>query len=165
MLIERVNAETPYGSTSSDCSEPLHASFIVTNLDACTHFMSDVLEHETLIQDSCSGPPFDRLLGLPHDVSFRFAMPHRPGVATGRVVFMEFEKRRQPMAQTPGLARGLCRLRYDTQDLHVTLARVPGGGGSLVRGPASVDDPILGRGLVALVRSPFGVLIELWQDA
>jgi catechol 2,3-dioxygenase-like lactoylglutathione lyase family enzyme len=165
VLIERVNAETPYGSISGDCSEPLHASFIVTNLDACTHFMSDVLEHETLIQDACSGPPFDRLLGLPGDVSFRFAMPHRPGFPTGRVVFMEFEKRRQPMTQMPGLARGLCRLRYDTQDLHITLARVPGGGGSLVRGPASVDDPVLGRGLVALVRSPFGVLIELWQDA
>jgi predicted enzyme related to lactoylglutathione lyase len=76
---------------------------------------------------------------------------------------MEFEPRREPMAQFPSRSRGLCRLRYDATDLQATLERVPGGGGSLVRGPASVNDPILGRGLVALVRAPFGVLIELWQ--
>lgn len=163
VLIERLHAETPYGTFKADCSEPLHASFIVTNLDACTHFMREVLEHEILLADTCSGAPFDALLGMPGDVSFRFAMPHRPGYPTGRCVFMEFEKRPHPMPQTPGLSRGICRLRYDCADLHDVLARVPGGGGSLVRGPASIDDPVLGRGLVAMVRSPFGVLIELWQ--
>lgn len=163
VLIERVNAETPYGTLGTDCSEPLHASFIVTNLEACVHFMTDVLEHETLINEACSGPPFDVLLGLRADVSFRFAMPHRPGFPTGRLVFMEFERKLQPMAQTPSLTRGICRLRYDTTDLHATLSRVPGGGGSLVRGPASTDDPVLGAGLVAMVRAPFGVLVELWQ--
>jgi catechol 2,3-dioxygenase-like lactoylglutathione lyase family enzyme len=165
VLIERVGADTPYGTFGTDCSEPLHASFIVTNLDACTHFMRDVLEHEILLADTCAGPPFDTLLGRPADVSFRFAMPHRPDWPTGRTVFMEFEKRPEPMAHIPALARGICRLRYDTTDLHATLARVPGGGGSLVRGPASIDDPVLGQGLVAMVRSPFGVLIELWQTA
>ena len=163
VLIERVHAATPYGTFETDCSEPLHASFVVTNLDVCLHFMNDVLEHETLIAETCSGPPFDELLGLSPDVSFQFAMTHRPGLPTGRIVFMQFEKRPEPMAQIPSLARGICRLRYDTTDLHRTLARVPGGGGSLVRGPASIDDPILGRGLVAMVRSPFGVVIELWQ--
>ncbi len=163
VLIERVNAETPYGTIVGGCSEPLHASFIVTNLDACLHFMSDVLEHETLIQDAGAGAPFDALLGLPSEVSFRFAMLQRTGFPTGRTVFMEFEKNPHPMSHTPGLGRGICRLRYDTTDLHLTLARVPGGGGSLVRGPASVDDPVLGKGMVAMVRAPFGVLIELWQ--
>ena len=163
VLIERVHAATPYGTFATDCSEPLHASFIVTNLEACLHFMSDVLQHETLIAETCSGSPFDKLLGLPEDVSFRFVMLHRPAYPTGRVIFIQFEKRLEPMAQTPSLARGVCRLRYDCTDLHETLSRVPGGGGSLVRGPASIDDPILGRGMVALVRSPFGVVIELWQ--
>ncbi len=163
VLIERLNEETPYGTFGVDCSEPLHVSFVVTNMDACTHFMRDVLQHETLLADTCSGPPFDTLLGMSPDVSFRFVMMHRSGWPTGRCVFMEFENRPQPMEQVPTLARGLCRLRYDTTDLHGTLARVPGGGGSLVRGPASVDDPVLGRGLVAMVRAPFGVLIELWQ--
>ena len=55
--------------------------------------------------------------------------------------------------------------KHDTTDLHLTLGRVPGGGGSLVRGPASIDDPVLGHGMVAMVRSPFGVLIELWQTS
>ena len=67
------------------------------------------------------------------------------------------------MPQTPSLGRGICRLRYDCGDLHAVLARVPGGGGSLVRGPASVDDPVLGQGIVAMIRSPFGILVELWQ--
>lgn len=164
VLIERVNAETPYGSFGTDCSEPLHASFVVTNLEASVHFMRDVLEHEILLEDACSGPPFDALLGMARDVAFRFAMPHRPGFSTGRTVFMEFQRKPEPMAQTPGLRPGICRLRYDTTDLHSTLARVPGGGGSLVRGPASVDDPVIGQGLVAMVRSPFGVVIELWQE-
>lgn len=163
VLIERVNATTAYGTLVTDCSEPLHASFVVTNLEASLHFMSDVLEHETLITETCAGAPFDALLGLSSDVSFRFAMPHRPGFSTGRIIFIQFERRPEPMAQIPSLARGICRLRYDTTDLHQTLSRVPGGGGSLVRGPASIDDPVLGRGLVAMVRSPFGVLIELWQ--
>jgi catechol 2,3-dioxygenase-like lactoylglutathione lyase family enzyme len=163
VLIERVGADTAYGTLSSDCSEPLHASFVVTNLDASLHFMREVLEHETLLAESCSGPPFDELLGAPEGASFRFAMSHRPGFVTGRAIFMEFQKRLEPMTQTPGLGPGICRLRYDTTDLHSTLARVPGGGGSLVRGPASVEDPVLGQGLVAMVRSPFGVLVELWQ--
>ncbi len=163
VLIERMDAATPYGTFATDCSEPLHASFVVTNLDACLHFMKEVLEHEILISETCSGPPLDALLGLSEDVSFRFAMPHHPAYPTGRTVFLEFEKKREPMAPTPSLSRGICRLRYDTQDLHQTLARVPGGGGSLVRGPASIDDPVLGSGLVALVRAPFGVVIELWE--
>ena len=163
VLIERLGAAMPYGTLTTDCSEPLHASFVVTNLDACSHFMREVLEHEILLEDACSGPPFAELLGMPEGLSFRFVMSHHPGFATGRTVFMEFQKRLEPMAQTPGLAPGICRLRYDTTDLHSTLSRVPGGGGSLVRGPASVDDPVLGQGLVAMVRSPFGVLIELWQ--
>ena len=165
VLIERVNAATPYGTFAGDCSEPLHASFIVTNLDATIHFMRDVLEHEVLLAETCSGPPFDALLGLSRDASFRFAMLHHPGHPTGRTVFMEFQKKPEPMAQTPGLTPGICRLRYDTTDMHSTLARVPGGGGSLVRGPAGVDDPVLGHGLVTMVRAPFGVLIELWQTS
>lgn len=163
VLMERLGASAPYGTLTTDCSEPLHASFIVTNLDACSYFMREVLEHRILLEDTCSGPPFAELLGIPGDVSFRFVMPHHPDFATGRTVFMEFEKRLEPMAQTPGLTAGVCRLRYDTNDLHATLSRVPGGGGSLVRGPASIDDPVLGQGLVAMVRSPFGVVIELWQ--
>ncbi|MEO8499629.1 MAG: hypothetical protein ABI565_01845 [Vicinamibacteria bacterium] len=163
VLIERVDAATPYGSFATDCSEPLHASFIVTNLEACIHFMRDVLEHDVLLAETCSGPPFDALMGLPPDVSFRFAMLHHPGHPTGRTIFLEFQKKPEAMAQTPGLRAGICRLRYDTTDLDATLARVPGGGGSLVRGPASFDDPVLGHGLVAMVRSPFGILIEIWQ--
>ena len=163
VLIERIGATTPYGVLTTDCSEPLHASFVVTNLDASVHFMRDVLEHEVLAAEACSGPPFDALLGLPSDVSFRFAMLHQPAYPTGRIVLIEYEKKPAPMTQTPGLTPGICRLRYDTDDLHTTLSRVPGGGGSLVRGPASVDDPVLGHGLVAMVRSPYGMLIELWQ--
>lgn len=162
VLVERVNAPTPHGTFRNRCSEPLHATFVVTNLDACAHFMRDVLEHEVLVDDHCAGPRFDAIFGL-KDVAFRFALAHHPPDPTGRVVFMEFQKKPEPMAQTPGLAPGICRLRYDTSDLHATLSRVPGGGGSLVRGPASVDDPVLGQGLVAMVRSPFGILIEVWQ--
>lgn len=162
VLVERLRAATPYGTFGTDCSEPLHATFVVTNLDACGHFMRDVLEHEVLVEDHCSSPRFDAVFGLT-GVSFRFALAHHPPHPTGRLVFMEFRKKPEPMAQTPGLALGICRLRYDTDDLHSTLSRVPGGGGSLVRGPASIDDPVLGGGLVAMVRAPFGVLIELWQ--
>lgn len=163
VLAETVNASTPYGTVSLDCSEPLDALFVVTNLDACHHFMRDVMEHEAAPEGTRSGPPLDALLGLSRDISIRFATPARPGWPSGRLLFMEFERKLSPMAQLPALARGLCRLRYDTTDLHATLSRVPGGGGSLVRGPASVDDPVLGNGLVAMVRAPFGVLIEIWQ--
>jgi catechol 2,3-dioxygenase-like lactoylglutathione lyase family enzyme len=156
--------EAPAGSLRGpgDCSEPHHASFVVTNLDACLHFMQDALEQETLTTESDASPHFDSLRGA-SPAPFKLVTIHRPGQAGGHVVFVEFERRLEPMSQTAGLARGVCRLRYDTADLHSTLARVPGGGGALVRGPASIDDPVLGRALVAMVRAPFGVLIELWQ--
>jgi catechol 2,3-dioxygenase-like lactoylglutathione lyase family enzyme len=166
VLVERLNADIPYGTFGPDCSEPLHATFVVTNLEACGHFMRDVLEHEVLVDENCSSPLFDAVFGLGPGVSFRFALAHQPpDHTTGRLVFMEFQSKPEPMAQIPSLSPGICRLRYDTADLHSTLSRVPGGGGSLVRGPASLDDPVLGPGLVAMVRSPFGVLIELWQTA
>ncbi len=163
VLSPRIRPTTPDGFPASDCSEPLHASFVVTNLDAGRHFMEDVLEHETLMDEFRSGPPFGGLPGLDEDVSFRWAMFQQPGRATGRCLLLEFERNPFPMAPTSSLRRGICRLRYDTTDMHHTLGRVPGGGGTLVRGPASIDDPVLGRGLVAMIRSPFGVLIELWE--
>lgn len=164
VLIERVRATTEYGRLDvSDCSEPLHFSFVVTNLDACTHFMADVLDQATLLADRCSGSPFDRLLGLSPNVSFRFAMTHHSAYPTGRSVFMEFDARGTSMPLVPAGGRGLHGVRYDCDDLHATLARVPGGGGTLVKGPASIDDPLLGRAVIATIRSPFGLVFELWQ--
>lgn len=163
LLRKRGNHVRP-GSPDSDRCSPAQALFTVTNVDACLHFMRDVLEHEAQTPVSCSGAPFDGLTGQDISVSFIYSLAVRsasPAMATG---FIQFESRPEPMIQTPALAPGLCRLRFDTTDLHATLARVPGGGGALVRGPAGVDDPILGSGLMALVRSPFGVVIELWQS-
>lgn len=147
--------EAPRGG--ADSGRPNQVLLVVTNLEACLHFMSDVLGHETLPSEPGSIAP------EPSSAGFRLAVSQRPGRTAGQVRFMEFEKRKEPMAQVPSLARGVCRLRYDTADLNATLARLPGGGGSLVRGPASIDDPVLGPGLVAMVRAPFGLLIELWQ--
>lgn len=139
---------------------PQRVSFVVTNLEASVHFLGDVLEKETGPLRVCSS---DALPRPDAEASFRVAAPRRDGHPTGGVLLIEFEKRLTPPPQFASFGRGICRLRYDTTDLHATLARVPGGGGSLVRGPSGIDDPVLGRGLVALVRAPFGVVIELWQ--
>jgi catechol 2,3-dioxygenase-like lactoylglutathione lyase family enzyme len=149
--------------SQGDCTGPFHAMFVVTNVESSLHFMTDVLQHEAKLGTRHGGSPFSELFGLPADVSVRVASSSHPSSSEGRVAFIEFQKRAQPMAHTPGLSRGLCRLRYDTTDIHATLARVPGGGGSLVRGPASVEDPVLGQGLVAMIRAPFGIVVELWE--
>jgi catechol 2,3-dioxygenase-like lactoylglutathione lyase family enzyme len=149
--------------SQGDGAGPFHAMFVVTNVESSLHFMTDVLQHEGKLGGRGHGSPFRELFGLPADVSIRVASSSHASSSDGRVAFIEFEKRAQPMAHTPGLCRGLCRLRYDTTDIHATLARVPGGGGSLVRGPASVEDPVLGQGLVAMIRAPFGIVLELWE--
>ena len=84
VLIERLGAATPYGTLTTDCSEPLHASFVVTNLNACTHFMRKVLEHEVLLEDTCSGPPYAELLCKPEELSLRLVMPHRSSFSNER---------------------------------------------------------------------------------
>jgi len=129
--------------------------FVVTNLEASLHFIREVLEHEAAPAELPAQSPAAGTLVAVHAT--------KPGISSSGLLFLQFESRPQPMAQSPGLTRGLCRLRFDTTDLHATLAKVPGGGGSLVRGPAGLDDPVLGPGLVALVRAPFGVVVELWQ--
>lgn len=162
VLTEQLASDAAAGSMAA---RPGDASFIVTNLDACLHFMKDVLDQEASTVSEPAGAPFDSIFGVQPEARLRLARPrHETGTPAG-VAFLEFEKRLAPPPQFPAFSRGLCRLRYDTTDLHATLARVPGGGGSLVRGPSGIDDPVLGRGLVALVRSPFGAVIELWQTA
>jgi catechol 2,3-dioxygenase-like lactoylglutathione lyase family enzyme len=149
--------------STRDSTGAFHAMFVVTNLESSLHFMTDVLQHKATLGGRGGGSAFTEVFEMPADVSVRVATASHSSSSDGRVVFIEFEKRAQPMAHTPGLCRGLCRLRYDTTDIHATLARVPGGGGSLVRGPASVEDPVLGQGLVAMIRAPFGIVLELWE--
>jgi catechol 2,3-dioxygenase-like lactoylglutathione lyase family enzyme len=162
-LFQETEASATADDVPADCSGPFHALFVVTNLESSLHFMTDVLQHEARMGGRGVGSSFPQLFGLPQEASARIASSSHPSAPGGRVVFIEFERRAQPMPHTPGLCRGLCRLRYDTTDIHATLARVPGGGGSLVRGPASVEDPVLGQGLVAMIRAPFGIVVELWE--
>lgn len=163
ILTEVSGADAPESVGSQDCSAPFHAAFVVTNLDAVRHFMRDALDHHEAREGVWSGPPFDTLLGLPAGVSFRHSLMRRTETDAGALLFVEFERRLKPPPAGLAYGRGVCRLRFDTDDLHGALERVPGGGGSLVRGPAAVDDAVLGRGLVALVRAPFGIVVELWQ--
>lgn len=156
IILTEENATKPgSGEPGNACSPPLGIAFVVTNMAVSTHFVSDVLEHEI-------SPP-ETFVGAPDQALVRRVSANLAGSSTSRMVLLEFQARPEPMTPTPGLSRGICRLRYDTTDIHATLSRVPGGGGSFVRGPEGVSDPLLGRGLVAMVRSPFGVLMEFWQ--
>jgi catechol 2,3-dioxygenase-like lactoylglutathione lyase family enzyme len=166
VLIERLNAPTPYGTIPEPLrvSEPLHTSHSVPDLPAARRFLVELLDHEVLLGDTCRGPVFDALLGLRRPgTSFRFEMLHRPGFPTGRIVLMEFATGRQPAREARPLGRGLTALRYDCDDLVARLRRVEAAGGVLLRGPAHVDSKVLGTGRAAVVRSPFGTLFELWQ--
>lgn len=163
-LFERPTDAARYGAPGAlDVSEPLDLSYVVTDLDAATHFMVDVLGHEELAAGELAGRPFEDLLRLKAGTRFRFSIYRRPGFATGRLIFVQFEESRTPMPVVPTGARGINALRFDCEDLHDTLTRVPGGGGTLVRGPATIDDPILGPRVVASIRAPFGLLLEFWQ--
>ncbi len=165
VLIERLNAPTPYGSISSDArvSEPLHCSHVVVDLAAASRFMVEVLEHEPLFHERCEGPTFERLMGLPPGARFEFEMLHHPGFATGRIIFIAHEGRagEQRLALPP--MRGVSAHRYDCDDLEATLARVEPSGGEIVAAPAEISDPLLGRGRAAAVMPPFGTLVELWE--
>lgn len=171
VLIERINAPQPYGVISDEgaTSAPLHASFVVGDLDACSRFMRELLLHETVIRDRGEGEVFDQVLGTPPGTRFRFEMLQRPGAAAGRIIFIEFERREDEMPETAPEtappARGVQALRYDVGDLDEVLARASAAGGRLVRGPLAVRSELLGSGRVACVSPPFGTLVELWQPA
>ena len=134
----------------------------VSNLDSCLHFMSDLLGHRHLTR-AAAPAGMGSVSDATPDATVEVTAVGSGDLLEPRCVFAEFERRPGAMPQQPGLSPGLCRLRYDTASLDDTLARVPGAGGSLVRGPAAVDDAVLGAGLVALIRAPFGVVVELWQ--
>jgi len=167
VLIERVNAPQPYGviSEADGTSAPLHASFVVSDLDACSRFMRELLLHETLIRDRGEGEVFEQVMGTPPGTRFRFEMLQRSGASAGRIIFIEFERRSEETPATAPPARGVQALRYDVGDLDEVLARVSAAGGRLVRGPLAVRSELLGSGRVACVSPPFGTLVELWQPA
>ena len=141
---------------------PTAIHLAVHNLAACVHFMADLLDHDCARHDRMA-PWMSSVLGCETGASVGIAVATARNGNTSACSFVEIEASPRPMVQIPGVAPGICRLRFDTTDMDATLSRVPGAGGSLVRGPASIDDPVLGGGLVAMVRSPFGLLIEIWQ--
>jgi len=157
-LATLTNLESP----SSVKLLPTAVHLAVHNLAACVHFMADLLDHDCARHDRAA-PWMSNVLGAEAGASIRVAVATAKGGNTSACSFVEIEPSPRPMVQIPGVAPGICRLRFDTTDMDATLSRVPGAGGSLVRGPASIDDPVLGGGLVAMVRSPFGLLIEIWQ--
>ena len=110
VLIERLNAGQPYGAISDSIgtSAPLHASFVVTDLDACSRFMKELLLHETLIRDRGEGELFEQVMGTPPGTRFRFEMLQRPGAPAGRIIFIEFE-RRDGERRCTLLPRAACR--------------------------------------------------------
>jgi predicted enzyme related to lactoylglutathione lyase len=165
VLIERLNVPTPYGVISDEfaISEPLHCSHSVSDLEACSRFMQDVLDHERIFREECEGELFERLMGLPGGTRLRFEMLHHPDFPTGRSIFIEFEGARKAQAPIAPPHRGVNALRYDCDDLDGLIPRIEPAGGAVVRGPMKLESELLGRGRVATVRPPFGVLLEIWE--
>lgn len=165
VLIERQNVDTPYGSISErwQTSEPLHTSHVVSDLAAASRFMTDVFAHEVLFREECQGPEFEQLMGVPVDTRFRFEMLAHPDQSTGRIILIEYADDWQPGAWVEPPQRGLTALRYDCTELDTALERARQAGATLLRPPLAVDTPTLGTGRAAALRSPIGILIELWQ--
>ena len=165
VLIERLNVPTPYGVISDEhaISEPLHCSHSVSDLEACSRFMQDVLGHERIFREECEGELFERLMGLPAGTRLSFEMLHHPAFPTGRSIFIEFEDQKGTTPAIEPPRRGVSALRYDCDDLDGLIPRIEAAGGAVVRGPVGVRSKLLGQGRVAAVRPPFGVLLEIWE--
>ena len=166
VLIERRNSPEPYGTITGPwrTSEPLHCSHIVADRAAAGRFMEQALDHEVLFEEELGGPELDRLMGLPAGSRLGFQMLAHPRFATGRIIFIEYPELDATPTFIEPPTRGLHALRYDCRDLDIGLARVIEAGGEILREPASLTCPALGSGRVATIRSPIGVLLELWQE-
>ena len=167
VLIERRDAPEPYGTIAAEpfrTSEPLHCSHVVADRAAAGRFMEQALDHQVLFEEELSGPELDRLMGLPSGSRLGFQMLAHPDYPTGRIIFIEYPEHDDAPAFIEPPARGLHALRYDCRDLDRSLVRVSDAGGELLREPANLDSGALGRGRVATIRSPIGVLLELWQE-
>lgn len=169
VLIERRNAPDAYGTLDDHwlTSEPLHTSHIVADLAAASRFMVEALEHRVIFRETCQGEDFERLMGLGPGAAFRFEMLQHPEHHTGRIIFIEYlepaARKTIAAASATGLGRGIQSLRYDTSDLETTLAAVTEAGGELLLEPRDLASAVLGGGRVAVVGSPLGVRLELWQ--
>lgn len=135
VLIQRDRAPAPYGTFSQNqpLSEPVHASFVVADLERALRFYTEVLGHQTIVQEHCAGPVFEQLMALETGTSFDFVMVKAPDEATGRVVLMAYppapKRQDAPFSGPPSGSwsetgrTGIAGLRYETDDLDTLVAR------------------------------------------
>jgi len=131
VLIQRDGAPLPYGTFSAEqpLSEPLHASFVVADLERTLRFYTNVLGHQPIVQEHCAGPMFEQLMALESGTSFDFIMVKAPEENTGRVVLMAFADASEGGASQSASSSsqptrtGIYGLRYETNDLDRLVAR------------------------------------------
>jgi len=109
-----------------------------------------------------SSPEFERMAGLPEGTRTRLAFLAGPGGGTARIEVLSLEASREGTdrraAQRPGRSLGHSGWSVETRDLDAAVAAAHG-----VREPFTVTTPLHGTARVALVDSPGGVAVELWQ--
>ncbi|MCG8461316.1 MAG: VOC family protein [Holophagales bacterium] len=144
-------------------TEPLECLFVVTAMDECCRFMTEVLDHRILLRERRSGATREQAMGLPAGTAFDVVLLGPSWGGGAFTTLLDFGQK----AESPGVAppaRGISALRFDVDDCEARCRRARALGAEVVSEPRSVDHPALGRGWVASLFAPFGVLIELWQQ-
>jgi|GEM_PF-117573 len=151
-------------------SQPFNAMQMVADVEQANDFFTGVLGMEHFWAGDFLDPePGPNNFGLPQNLTTeiprrtRILQP-RPG-ETGRLELMQFAgldgRELGERAQPPNL--GILSVRYPVPDIDVAQARIEAAGGTVWRGPATLDLPPYGAVNMLALRAPDGAIVELFS--
>ncbi len=150
-------------------SQPFNAMQMVADIERADAFFTTVLGLQHFWAGDFLDPaPGPNNFGLPHNLTTEIPrrtriLQARPG-ETGRLELMQFAgldgRDLAERAQPPQL--GILSVRYPVPDLARARARIEAAGGTVWRGPATVDLAPYGPVQIMAVRAPDGAIVELF---
>lgn len=145
---------------------PGYSAIVVRDSDAEIAFYTEVLGHGTLL-DAIWNTSEGSALGIKAGVPFRFTSIYAPKAEQNHIIVLEFK---DGNAINTGVSshipnQGLGMYTFQTSNLAQVIARANKHNVTILSPPQIVNDPILGSGRAALLQTPSGFYVELFEKS
>lgn len=145
-------------------SEVTSAIAVVRDYDQSLAFWRDSLGLSLGLNSEVSHPAFERILGLKTDDRIRLTIYTSGGESARNEVISFPDGQVTERVVSPG-STGHFGWAFRVPDLDLTVSRMVMHGATVLSVPNLVSDAIHGDARVALLRSPDGIVCEIWQPA
>ena len=165
-IIETVAAATRKGAIKSDVYEgkDQFIAVILSELTPTGFTDKEVAGTSgTTAPDSIAGDK--GAMNLPNGTEFRFAIVYSKGATTGHMLFVDFHNI-EPIKpkNAPSLPNiGLGMWSFPVRSIQQVMDNAKAHGATIVSQPKKVNDPLVGKSMVATLRAPNGFLIEVFE--